>query len=216
MGGCARLIASYDVAPSGLLRNDDDLRRFLARGHADSALLRMANPKKQNQLPNDELLRTLYEGVSAHYAGDYARSMAAFDRADLLADDRSTKSLSKAVLSVAVSDRALAYEPSRTERLLIPYYGALSHLRAGNYEGAAVEARRLSFLLQLLEDDDDAPPPALHAFLRNFAGIIFEATGHWADADVAYRNAAALDSLHYARPVRNDSVGEIVVLVEHG
>jgi hypothetical protein len=216
VGGCARLFASYDVAPNGLSRLDDHLRRHLAYGHADSALLQILKPKKNAQLPNDELLRVLYEGVAAHYAGDYARSTAAFDRADQLADDRVTKSVSKAALSVLINDMSLAYEPSRTERLLIPYYGALSYLRAGNYEGAAVEARRLSHLLQTLEDEDRAPEPALHAFLRNFAGVVFEAAGDRLNADVAYRNAAALDSINYKVPVRNHGQGQVVVLIEQG
>jgi hypothetical protein len=216
MGGCARLIASYDVAPNGLPRLDDHLRRHFAFGHADSALLQILKPKKKAQLPKDELLRVLYEGVAAHYAGDYARSTTAFDRADQLADDRVTKSLTKAALSVVVNDMSLAYQPSRTERLLIPYYGALSYLRAGNYPEAAVEARRLSHLLQTLADDGKAPDPQLHAFLRNFAGIVFEASGDRDNADVAYRNAAALDSFRYAVPARKATDGEVVVLIEQG
>lgn len=215
-GGCARLVASYDVAPNGLSRTDDELRRYMAFGQFDSAMMRLAKPNKKTQLPKDDLLRTLYEGVTAYYAGDYARSTNAFDRADLLAEDRVTKSVSKAALSVLVNDRSLAYEPSRTERLLIPYYAALSYLRAGNPQEAAVEARRLSLLLQSLEDEKKAPDPELHAFLRNFAGIVFEAAGQHADADVAYRNAVALDSMGYARGARSASTGEVIVLVEHG
>lgn len=215
-GGCARLLATYDVAPSGLSRTDEELRRYFAFGQFDSAMMRLTTPNKKAQLPKDELLRSLYEGVTAHYAGDYARSTAAFDRADMLAEDRVTKSISKAALSVLVNDMSLEYEPSRTERLLIPYYAALSYLRAGNAQEAAVEARRLSFLLQSLADERNAPNRELHAFLRNFAGIVFEAAGQYADADVAYRNAQALDSVRYTRGQRSDSTGEVIVLIEHG
>lgn len=216
LGGCARLLASYDVAANGMLRTDDELRRLFALGHADSALLRVTKPRKKTHVPGDDLLRVLYEGVAAHYAGDYARSTAAFDRADQLADDRTVKSISRAALSIMVNDMSLPYEPSRTERLLIPYYGALSQLRAGNIADAAVEARRLSFLLQSLEDEDQAPEPHLHAFLRHFAGVVFQVAGEYADADVAYRNAAALDSARYPVPSRPSSNGEVVVLIEHG
>jgi hypothetical protein len=216
LGGCARLIASYDIAPNGLTNTDNELRRLLAFGHADSALLRLEKPRKKAQLPKDDLLRVLYEGLAAHYAGDYARSTVAFDVADYLADDRLTTSLSQTALSLTVNDLSLAWKPSRTERLMIPYYGALSYLHAGKYQDAAVEVRRLSYLLQVLQDDDKAPPAELHAFLRNFAGVVFEAAGYYQDADVAYRNAMALDSVQYQRPKRAAGTGEVVVLIEHG
>ncbi len=215
-GGCARLLASYDLAGNGMLRADDDLRRMLALGHADSALQRVLKPKKKTQVPGDELLLALYEGTVAHYAGDYARSTAAFDRADQLAEDRSIKSITKAALSIMVNDWSLPYEPSRTERLLIPYYAALSFLQAGNPAGAAVEARRLSFLLQNMQDENKAPDPQLHAFLRHFAGVVFQAAGEYEDAQVAYRNAAALDSILYPMPRIDRKSGEVVVLIEHG
>jgi hypothetical protein len=211
--GCARLFSSYDVAPDGLQRSEYEFRHYLAAGHADSALLQLTHAKKKRQLPQDDLLRLLFEGVAAHYAGDYERSASVFDRASLVADDRSTKSVSKAALSLVVNDLSLAYEPGPTERLLLPYYAALTYANAGRFEHAAVEARRLSALLQRMSDDDpDAIDPRTHAFLRYFAGTIFDAAGEAADADVAYRNARALDSLTYA----SDSSHNVVLVIETG
>ena len=206
--GCARLLNSYDVAPNGLQRSEYEFRRYLAAGMADSAM---------HHLPKDELLRLLFEGVAAHYAADYTRSAGVFDRASLIAEDRTTKSISKAALSLMVNDMSLAYEPSRTERLLLPYYAALGYVNAGKYEEAAIEARRLSSMLQVLQDKEDAPPRHLEAFFRYFAGTMFEIAGENADADVAYRNAFALDST--SLPLRatpaSDSA-DVVLLIEHG
>lgn len=211
LAGCGRLLSSYDVTPDGLIRGEHEIRRHLSAGHADSALLYLDNPKKQNGLPNDELLRLLFEGVAAHQAGEYGRSAAVFDRAALIAEDRSTKSLSKAALSMMVNDLSLAWEPAPTERLLLPYYAASSYANAGDYGAAAVEARRLSHQLALAESADNEPPAQLRAFLRYFAGVIFSAAGETADADVAFRNARALDSLAYAADSAN-----VVILVERG
>ncbi|MGQ0813026.1 MAG: hypothetical protein ACT4O1_00990 [Gemmatimonadota bacterium] len=222
LAGCGHLLSSYDTAPNGLQRGEHEFRRYLSSGHADSALLQLGNSKKQKQLPKDELLRLLFEGVAAHYSGDYERSASVFDRASLIAEDRSTKSISQAALSVMVNDLALAYEPSRTERLLLPYYAALNYARAGKYDEAAVEARRLSLLLQTMEDEGDAPAPELHAFFRYFAGSMFEAAGEYADADVAYRNASALDSTSPGPPEphgphgRPADSGALVIFIEHG
>jgi uncharacterized protein len=211
---CARLLHSYDVAPDGLQRAEHEFRGYLASGQPDSALLHLNNPKKKKAFPKDDLLLLLFEGVAAHYAADYQRSASVFDRASLIAEDRTTKSISKAALSLMVNDLALAYEPSRTERLLLPYYAALSYSNAGKHQDAAVEARRLSALLQQLEDTDQSPPRSLHAFFRYFAGTIFEAAGERADADVAYRNAYALDSISY--PDHGAHSAQTVVLLEHG
>jgi uncharacterized protein len=215
--GCARLLHSYDVAPDGLQRAEHEFRGYLASGRADSALLYLNHPKKKNALPKDDLLRLLFEGVAAHYAADYQRSASVFDLASLLAEDRTTKSISKAALSLMVNDLALAYEPSRTERLLLPYYAALTYSNAGKHQDAAVEARRLSALLQMLEDEEEAPPKSLHAFFRYFAGTIFEAAGERADAEVAYRNAYALDSASLPSLQSLPSLpSQTVILIEHG
>src|SRR5690606_22504966 len=194
--GCARLFGSYDIAPNGLAAKEDRLRHMLAAGQAASAYDAFGESWKP---PEDEVLRALYQGVLAYYAGEYEESARVLDIAGTLADERYTKSLSRSALSIVTNDLILPYEPGRTERLMIPYYAALARLRLGDVEGAAVEARRLSMLLQLYDDDSDPLDPALEATLRYVAGAIFEAHGDWNDSDVAYRNAVALDS-SLARP----------------
>jgi uncharacterized protein len=211
--GCARLFGSYDLAPNGLASSEDRLRHMLATGQAGVAFAGLGS---SHELPDDEVLRTLYEGVIAYYAGEYAESARLLDIAGPLADDRITKSISRSALSLVSNDRILPYEPGRTERLMIPYYAALARMRMGDVEGAAVEARRLSMLLQLYGDDDEPLDPAFEATLRYVAGALFEAHGDWNDSDVAYRNALALDST-LARPARPaDSTGTVVVILEQG
>lgn len=209
--GCARIFSSFDVAPNGMPRRDDNLRRLLASGQADSALARVA--EKGESAPEDELLRALYSGILAHYAGAYDSSAVALDRAAELAEDRYTKRVSRAALSLVTNDKVLPYDPGETERLLIHYYGALNFLRRGSVEGAAVEARRLSALLERVEVVRDS---SLHGWLRYFSGAVFEAAGEWNDADVAYRNARALLGPGLEVPERSWSMGEVVVLVEEG
>lgn len=218
LGGCAGLFGSFDVAPSGLRTSDDRLRRMLEGGHADAALAQLEPEGKAD--PGDALLRALYEGIVAHYAGEYEASSAAFELAVELAEDRYTKSISRSALSLVTNDRTLPFEPSPSERLLIPYYSALNYLNRGDTEGAAVEARRLSALLERYRADERADR-RLHGLLRAFAGAVFEAAGERSDADVAYRNALALgvDSvLAPAWDVRPapDSLGDVVVLIEQG
>src|SRR5690606_617731 len=113
--GCAGLFGSFDVAPSGLRGSDDRLRRMLEAGRADAALAQLEPKGKAD--PGDALLRALYEGTIARYAGEYEASSAAFELAVELAEDRYTTSISRSALSLITSDRTLPFEPSPSERL---------------------------------------------------------------------------------------------------
>lgn len=212
--GCARLFGSYDIAPNGLASSEDRLRHMLASGQAEAAFAGFGTGRAA---PDDDVLRALYEGVVAYYAGDYAESARILDVAGVLADDRVTKSISRSALSLVSNDRVLPYEPGRTERLMIPYYAALARVGMGDIEGAAVEARRLSLLLQMHSDDDEPLDPAVEATLRYLAGALFEAHGDRNDSDVAYRNALALDStLAVPSTPATSATGTVFVILEQG
>ena len=210
---CSSALRGYDVAPNGLARNDERLRRMLAAGDADSALAHM-RPSKHSIAPTDAVLRLLYQGTIAHYAGDYATSVSSFDSAAWLADDRTVTRVSREAASLFSSDRALPYEPDRTERLLNAYYAGLGYLRLNNPVEAAVEARRISFILQNTDEDVDSREAPLHGVLRYLTGVMYELAGNSADADVAYRNAAALlPSLTPPSAPSRDS-GDVVLIIE--
>lgn len=215
--GCATLFRSYDVAPNGLQRDDAEIRSLLASERMDSAKLASLGAGKID-LPEDPLLEALYTGALAHYAGEYSRSSTDLIRANALAEDRYTSSVSRAVFSLVSSDRSLEYEPSETERLLIHYYGALNHLALGDTDGAAVEARRLSNVLDRYDDaGSDRSRSSLRVFFRAFAGSVFEAAREWNDADVAYRKATGSPTGgRTAAPEGAEGTGEVIVLLERG
>lgn len=184
-----------DVAASGQGMDDYRLREAIAGGRFDTAIARAT--RKERGAPQDRLLRSLYAGTVAYYAGRWDESAQALRRAAEMAEDRYTKSLSKGAAALVSNDRVLPYAPGRTERLLVHYYGMLGRARAGDTLGAAVEARRLGALLERYREGRlDGEKPA-HAALHYAAGVVFEMAGERNDADVAYRNAAALsgDSL---------------------
>jgi len=193
-------------------RREMTLRQLLRSGQPDSALVRITS--REPLAPEDELLRALYGGLISHYTGAYEGSTHSLERAVDLAEDRYTKRISRATLSLVSSDLVLPYEPSLTERALIHYYAALNFLRRDDLEGAVVEARRLA---SLLERDSDPLERELEGWLRYFTGAIFEAAGERNDADVAYRNAGQIlgSSLEFGGSVRADS-GEVILLIEGG
>jgi hypothetical protein len=167
--------------------HDTDLRR-LARDEAFVEALDLTDPDDRGEI-GDELLRLMHRGLLLHYAGQYEESNEVLQRAEAIIDDRYTRSVSLALLSIVTSDRALAWLPSETERLMVNYYGALNYLALGDPEEAAVEARRLSRLLELSDEDEFEPEElVMREVLRYIAGSVFEASGNRNDAAVAYRH----------------------------
>jgi uncharacterized protein len=223
--GCASVLGGYDLAPSGLTRGEEAFRRDLA---LDPARAYHAALDGRRELPEDQLLRLLFAGTAARYAGVHTESGRLLDVASYLADDRVTLSLSREALSLVTSERVLPYVPGTTERLMIPYVAALNFLEAGQPEAAAVEARRLEALLDQVHDRTPPPDrPDDARFLHYFAGAVFEAAGDWGPAEVAYRRAGALaDALGspwHRNPGTGDgdgeggtATGEVVILVERG
>jgi hypothetical protein len=224
MSGCASAWRSgatgLGMAPNGLPWGEEYLRRSFALGAYEQALASTA--PKATGAPSDPLLRALFRGQAAYYAGSWGESARAFAEADRLLEQRATKSASRGVLSVVTGDQVLRYVPSRTEQLFARYYGMLGRLQADDVTGAAVEARRLSRLLEEVMHDVDPAERATHAALREAAGAVFEAAGEWNDAGVAYRNAAllrgvsraAVDSIVVQRPAADSAT--LVLLVEQG
>lgn len=218
LSGCAAMFGGYDLAPNGLTRDEAGIRGGLA---GDPETTHAAVVDGERELPDDDLLRLLYAGATGRYAGSFRESSQYLDVAGYVADDRVTTSVSRQALSFITSDRALAYVPSRTERLMIPYMAALNYLDAGDVRGAVVEARRIEALLDQL--DDGTPRTELpddSRFLHYFAASVFDAAGETNAADVAYRRAgtsgtgAVGPAAHAAVP--GDSLGDVVVVVERG
>jgi hypothetical protein len=211
--------------------HDTDLRRMAREGQFMEAVA-LTEPDDRSVI-GDEVLRLLQRGLLLHYAGEYEASNEALQAAEVLIDDRFTKQVSLAVLSLVTSDRALAWLPGDTERLMVNLYGALNYLALGNPEEAAVEARRLSRLLELSEDQAYDPAEArMRRAMRYFAGSVFEAAGESNDAAVAYRHVWSpseiaapatslrprfLDLYGEGEPVDPaEPGGEVVVLLERG
>ncbi|MDX2184442.1 MAG: hypothetical protein SFW08_10730 [Gemmatimonadaceae bacterium] len=219
LAGCGVIGAtasSYAVTPQGLEVREQELRSMLPYAGRDSAA-RVVPP---DLAPRDALLRALYDGTWAYYAGEWDRASAGFVAAADLAEDRYTKSITQNAAALLTNDRALSYTPGHTERLLTHYYGALAFIGKGDTESAAVEARRLGAMLEKLAPESSDRDRSLRAVLRLVSGAVFEAAGEANDADVSYRNARALlgaDSLQLpGRTAIPADSGDVLVLVETG
>lgn len=217
--GCSVMAATAEasaVTPLGLARKEQDLRALLPTAGQDTSVHEV--PRRLT--PRDDLIEALYDGMWAYYAGDWERASKGFVAASDLAEDRFTKSLRENAAALLTNDLALSYTPGHTERLFTHYYGALAWAGKGDYENAAVEARRLGAMLQQLEPQMTDRDKSSRALLRYVSGAIFEAYGEANDADVSYRNARLLAGADSSAipgrvPIPADS-GDVVILIENG
>jgi hypothetical protein len=194
-GGCATYSARHA-----------DLRPALAEGRLADALADVEQGRKGKDL----LLYHLERGLLLHYDDRWQQSNEAFQRAEDLAADLYTKSISEGALSLLTSDEVISYRADPFELALVPYYRALNYAYLGQPAEAAVEARKASLFLREYTDLDASLSPAAageeqtataggsceqlaaSGFLHYFAGLIYEWNGEINDAFIAYRNAATV------------------------
>ena len=140
-------------------------------------------PKKQDIPYQFEL------GLVAHYANRFPESNEALDVAGDIAEDRYTKSVLKEVGSLATSDKLRPYTGTRYERLLSHYYRALNYVYLNQLDGALVECRRATNLINYFKGEEGYDFFGA-AFLAHLSGMLFEARGEWNDALISYKQAA--------------------------
>lgn len=185
LAGC--VFGARGVGPDGLSEFNTDLRSVARQGDFDRALEMTEEGSDES---GDDLLRQLQRAVLLRYDGQFEESNQLLQEAALEIEDRHTKSVSRAALSVLTNDRALAYNPPAFERMMVHYYGALNYLSLNDPEEAAVEARLLSALLMADSDEQlDERDIRIRRSLHYLAGAVFETAGEWNAAEVAYRNA---------------------------
>jgi uncharacterized protein len=190
-GGALARPAPESLPPGSPLRDrsmsDGDawLRHHLLLGEYSDALGFL---ERRQGVPGDRLWRTLQKALVLHHAGEYAASNEAFEWAEIEADLRYTRSLTRAAGSLVVSDRVLAFTPSASEMGMIPYYRMLNYLALEDVQGAAVEARKAVALLARLGRPAEVGCRE-DAMIRYMAGMVLSSVGERNDALVALRQA---------------------------
>lgn len=166
-----------------------DVRNLLVAGHVDSALSAFdkAGGKKS------DLLYLLERGYMLHASGRWKESNAAFDAAELRAEDLVTKSVSREAAAFLTNDLARPYSGLPFELRMIPYYRALNYLELGQTAEALVEARKSTNAIQRnVYADSTSLKAHQEAFLHYVNGLVYGAGGDANDALVSLRLAMQL------------------------
>lgn len=145
----------------------------------------------QKHTPKKPDIPFLFElGLVAHYANHFQESSAAFDQAADIAEDRYTKSVSKEFGSLVTFDKLRPYPGTRYERLLSHYYRAINYVYQGQLDGALVECRRATNLINYFKGENEKYDFFGTGLLAYLSGTLFEASGEWNDAYISYKQAA--------------------------
>lgn len=159
-------------------------RRDFYSGNFDEAERRL-----ERRFPDqDRVLYLMERGTIRMFQGEYARAVRDFiDAYDRLVD-LETYSITRGGASFVVNDTVQDFRGFPYERTLLHAFAAKCHFALGQWEEAAVEARRL---LQSLDPDALRGYPD-DAYSRYVAGAAFELTGDRSNARLQYQKAAEL------------------------
>lgn len=134
----------------------------------------------------DPLWVALHRAAILRAAGRYAESNAAFREAEGWMAARQSHSVRRALGSLVLSDRVLAFRPTPTEGAFVDAYQALNYLDLGDDESAAAVARGA------LRRWAAGPTPCPgEPFVPWWVAMVFELTGRGDEAAVAARAATA-------------------------
>ena len=138
-------------------------------------------------------------GVLDAMQGDYEESNEWLEKAYLYTEDYQ-KNYANIAASFLINPNLIEYPGEDHERLFILYYKALNYLKMGRYQEALVECRRLNNRLYELSDKYKSEKKYQEdAFIHNLMGIIYEASGDYNNAFIAYRNSHTIYEDQYSK-----------------
>jgi hypothetical protein len=165
-----------------------DFNSEFERGDLRSALQSL---QKKESLASSKtrFLYFLNNGLLLSILGRYEESNNYFEKAYLFGEDYNKNYLREAA-SYFTNPNITVYHGEDHEHLMLLYFKAINYLKLNDPEAALVECRRLNIRLQQLSDKYDSTRKYRRdAFIHNLMGIIYQSTGDYNNAFIAYRNA---------------------------
>jgi hypothetical protein len=128
------------------------------------------------------------KGTILSYAERYEESNVEFDRAETIREDLYTRSISKEVASLLLSDRTKDYRGEDFEDVLLNYFMTMNYLALEEFEDALVECRKLNHKLVVLNDMyEQKNTYGSDAFAEYLTGAVYDSDGDCDDAFISYR-----------------------------
>ena len=169
---------------------------YLERGEIDKAVTSLDENKRFREGRN-RLLYQMNKGTVLQLQGEYEKSNEYLEMAYSTAQNY-TRNIGRTAMALMTNPSTTEYFGEDFELILIHYYKALNFLLMERKDAALVEARRINNQLQAVSSQYSRENRYKRdAFGHLLMGIIFDASGHYNDAFIAYRNAHEIYSEDY-------------------
>lgn len=130
-----------------------EVRDNFISGNYEDITAKLSNPESENLYGNNSLvLRDLELAKAYRMSGNYQESNEAFERAELEIERLFGTSVQRNIRAFAVNDGQLEYQGEDYEDIYINLFKSLNYIHKGNLEAAAVEARRMVFKMESVQD----------------------------------------------------------------
>lgn len=174
-----------------------EFNKNFEQGNIESAQSVLASNKKAEH-SKTRFLYLANRGVVAHLLGNYEESNNWLEEAYIFGEDYRKNYLNFAA-SYFLNPNLIVYPGEDHEHLMLLYYKSLNFLKMSNYDGALVECRRLNQRLYELADKYNSDNKyQKDAFIQNLMGLIYDASGDYNNAFIAYRNSLDIYQNEYS------------------
>ncbi|MEI7704123.1 MAG: hypothetical protein WCK73_05955 [Deltaproteobacteria bacterium] len=223
------LLVAACAGPSGAHKKD--VNQHMASQNYAEAVASIDKAADDEYGKSSQVLYYLDKGAVLHFAGRYAESELALDKAEARVEELYTKSATQAVGQFLVNDNTVEYRGEPYEKILLHILRSLNSLLLNKPDEAAVEARKLSAFLARLNDANPKGVPTSDKgdlLARVLARLVYEDAGQKEDVAVAAKlvNSAAsqvsqgkvkseLDPKVFAVPMGKDE-GELILVHYNG
>jgi hypothetical protein len=180
-------------------QKNEKIQKYITNGKFDKAsqYLEEKSPDKKDK---NKILYYLNKGYINFITNEYTNSNQYFHKADDLIEVQ-TKSMGKEALALLLNPSVRDYQPEDFEKVMLHYFTSMNYIQLNDYEDALVEARRVNIKLHELNDQykDHKNKYQRDAFAHNLMGMLYEASGEYNNAFIAYRNAYEVYEEDYAK-----------------
>ncbi len=154
-----------------------------------SAALEVLQKKESLANSKSQFLYFVNNGLLLSLLGKYEESNTFFEKAWVFGEDYRINYINEAA-SYLTNPNFSIYRGEDHEHLMLLYFKAINYLKMQKPEEALVECRRLNIRLNQLSDKYTSEKKYRRdAFVHNLMGIIYQSTGDYNNAFIAYRNA---------------------------
>ncbi|MCF6359258.1 MAG: hypothetical protein L3J29_00665 [Cyclobacteriaceae bacterium] len=166
-----------------------DFNKKVSDGNLAEAEAMVKSNEEKLKKSKTRFLFWVNAGVVESMQGHFEESNAYFEKADLFIED-DKKKVGEEGAALLLNPNLSTYRGEDHEKLMINYYKALNYYQLGEYDEAIVECKRMNIRLQQLSDKYKSDRKYKEdAFIHTLMGIIYDGTGDYNNAFIAYRNA---------------------------